>query len=168
MADWKTTSEAGFKFEDFCLDEVQKKFPLAYKNMKREDYSFYDIILFNGSFASDYVPKTVECKYDEMSYVSGNICIETGCYGRSSGLLITKADYWMIGNGHEMFLIERTQISQCIVDNMNEIMYRKNHPIKQEDGVVKDMNFYLIPKRIFIKYCLEYGDIDKLTYDKLI
>jgi hypothetical protein len=65
--------------------------------MKKEEYSFYDIVLFNGSFAEP--SKTLECKYDEMASISGNICIEVGCNGRLSGLLITKANYWLIVDG---------------------------------------------------------------------
>ena len=52
MADWKESSRMGFEFEDFCLKDLNEKlFPLAYKNMKKEEYSYYDIILFNGNFA---------------------------------------------------------------------------------------------------------------------
>jgi hypothetical protein len=46
MADWKTTSEVGFNFEDFCLNDIiMKKYPLAVKNTNKDDYSYYDIVI---------------------------------------------------------------------------------------------------------------------------
>lgn len=166
MADWKTTSQAGFKFEDFCLMDInEKKYPLAYKNMKKEEYSYYDIILFNGNFVEN---KTVECKFDEKAHETGNICIEVGCNGRLSGLLITTADFWIIGDGHEMFLIKKSKIVDCILENEANIQLRKKYPVEQEDGIVKEMNFYLIPKRIFRNYCLEATSMIDMKYDKMI
>lgn len=166
MADWKTTSGIGFDFEDICLSEINRKInPLAYKNMKKEEYSYYDLILFNGNFNEKQ--KTVECKFDKLAHETGNICIEVGCNGRLSGLLITKADFWLIGDGHDMFLIKREDISRCISENSN-IRYNNKYPVTQEDGVVKEMNFYLIPKRIFINYCLEVNDVEKMTYVKMV
>jgi hypothetical protein len=166
MADWKTTSEAGFEFEDFCLVDITKKInPIAYKNMIKENYSYYDIILFNGKFNEKQ--KTVECKFDEKAHETGNICIEVGCNGRLSGLSITTADFWLIGDGYEMFLIKREDISRCIYENP-DIRYYKKCPVTQEDGVVKIMNFYLITKNLFKKYCLEATGINEMTYEKMI
>lgn len=168
MADWKTTSEAGFNFEDFCLSEINQKVnPLAYKNLIKGDFSYYDIILFDGNFAEGHKQKTIECKFDEMAAISQNICIEVGCNGRWSGLLITKADFWLIGDGIEIFLIKKEDISRCITENTYNIQYRRKERVKQEDGVVKEMDLYLIPKRIFVNYCLEFGNINEMKYDKL-
>jgi hypothetical protein len=167
MSDWKTTSKMGFKFEEFCLKDINEKvLPLAYKNMKKEDYSYYDIILFNGNFAEP--SKTLECKYDAMASISGNICIEVGCNGRLSGLLITKADYWLIGDGTTAYLIKKEMIHDCIMNHMKKIQYRKKERVLQEDGVVKEMDMYLIPKRLFEPYCSEISDINNIKYDILV
>ena len=168
MASWNETSKAGFDFEDFCLKDInEKKNPLAYRNMKKEEYSFYDIVLFDGNLSENHVQKTIECKFDERAHETGNIFIETGCNGRWSGLLITKADYWQIGDGYEMYLIEKHMINKCIVEHP-EITYKKNFPVKQEsDNVTKHMTFYLIPKTLFREYCLEVSEIDKMTYEKI-
>lgn len=169
MGSWTETSAAGFKFETFCLEDItKKKYPLAYKNMKKEDYSFYDIILFDGNFAEGHPQKTVECKFDEKAHETGNICIEIGCNGRWSGLLLTKADFWLIADGHEMFLIKKSRIVDCIMDNDDKIFYKKKYPVTQEDGVVKEMNFYLIPKTIFSQYCMEVTGINDMIYDKMV
>jgi hypothetical protein len=167
MPSWKEASALGFKFEKFTLEDINKKvLPLAYKNMKKEDYSYYDIILFNGDFS--IIPKTLECKYDEMASVTGNICIETGCNGRWSGLLITKADYWLIADGETAYLIETKRIHDCITENMNQIDYRKSCRVKQEDKIIKDMDIYLIKKSIFAPYCCEISPINEIKYSCLL
>jgi hypothetical protein len=167
MPSWKEASELGFKFEKFILEDINNKIlPLAYKNMKKEDYSYYDIILFNGDFSKP--SKTLECKYDEMASLTGNICIETHCNGRWSGLLITKADYWLIADGCMAYLIETKKIHDCIMNNMKIIEYKTNCPVLQENGITKDMNMYLIKKTIFEPYCSEISNISELKYDCLI
>jgi hypothetical protein len=166
MASWKETSEMGFEFEDFVLEDINKKvLPLAYKNTIKENYSFYDIILFKGNFGEQ--SKTLECKYDEKASHTGNICIEVGCNGRASGLLVTTADYWLIGDGYIGYLIETTRIREYILENGNEIIYKPKCLIKQEDGVYKEMDIYLIKKSIFEKYCSEINNIDDMKYDCL-
>ena len=167
MPSWSEASALGFKFEKFALEDINKKvLPLAYKNMKKEDYSYYDIILFNDDFSKP--PKTLECKYDEMASITGNICIETGCNGRWSGLLITKADYWLIADGETAYLIETKKIRDCIMNNMKIIDYRKSCRVKQEDGITKDMDIYLIKKSIFVPYCSEIGNINEMKYSSLL
>jgi len=162
MADWKESSEMGFEFEDFTLIDLNSKhFPLAYKNMKKEDYSYYDIILLKDSLINF---KTAECKFDEMSSITGNICIEVGCWGRQSGLLITKADFWIIGDGKVTYIAKPSKIHDCIVDNMNRIEYKKNWNVEQKRGVFKEMNMYIIPKRIFEPYCEEVGNVNEMKY----
>jgi hypothetical protein len=166
--DWKRTSELGFKFEDFCLKDINdKKYPLAYKNLKKDELSYYDIILFDGNFGESHQQKTIECKFDEVAHETGNICIETGCNGRWSGLFITKADYWLIADGHDMYLIKKDNIRKCIDENMDVIMIKRKFPVKQEDGVVKEMDLILIPKRVFTLYCLEVGTMNNMKYEKL-
>jgi hypothetical protein len=167
MASWKETSKAGFEFEDFCLKDInEKKNPLAYKNMIKENYSFYDIILHDGNFSNEHNQKTAECKFDEMAAITGNICIETGCNGRLSGLLITKATYWIIGDGVTMYLTTPAEIRRCLTENPN-IDYRKNQKVPQKKGENKLMDMYLIPKRIFENYCLEISGMDNMTYEKI-
>jgi hypothetical protein len=170
MADWNTTSTMGFDFEKITLQDIsEKKYPLAFRNMKKEDYKYYDIVLFNGKFPI-YIDEQikVECKYDEMASITGNICIEVGCNTRASGLTDTKAKYWIICDGKTTYLIEKQRIHDCIVDNMDKIEYRKNCRVMQENGITKDMDIYLIKKSIFEPYCLEIADKDKMTYEKMI
>jgi hypothetical protein len=167
MASWKITSKLGFDFEKFILEDINEKIlPLAYKNMIKEKYSLHDIILFNGDFSKP--PKTLECKYDLMAGITGNICIEVGCNGRWSGLLISKADYWLIADGEKAYIAERQKIHECIVENMENIEYMKNCRVLQENSITKDMDIYLIKKSIFEKYCVEISNINELKYSCFI
>ena len=161
MAGFDVTFKMGDDFEDFTiLDLREKGFPNAYKNIIKDNFCFYDIILPD-------IEKTLECKFDAKGLESGNICVETGCNGRLSGILDTKAEYWLFSDSVTSYLIEYTQIRKCINENPN-LDYRRNHAVDQEDGSTKDMNFYLIPKRIFIPYCCEVAGINEMKYNKLI
>lgn len=167
MGSWKETSKIGFKFEDIILADInEKKYPLAYKNNIKENYSLYDIILFDGNVSPNHKQKTVECKADEFALISKNICLETSCNGRLSGILNTKADYWIIGVGNILYLITYDNIRKCLSENPN-IQYRKKEKIEQEKGVYKEVSMYLVPIRIFEKYCIEINEISNMTYNLL-
>lgn len=168
--DWNSTSKAGFEFEDKFLEDIsKKKYPLAFKNMIKEEFSYYDVMLYNGKLP--IIPNEqikVECKFDEMAHETRNICIETGCNGRLSGLLITTADYWVISDGCDVFVTKTSEIRKCIIENGHQIQYRKNYRVTQERGKYKEMNLYLIPRRIFEQYCSEIGEINNMKYDSLV
>jgi hypothetical protein len=135
--------------------------------MKKEEFSFYDIVLFDGNFSEHHKQKTLECKYDKMASLTGNICIETVCNSRMTGLLITKADFWIISDGKTSYLIKTDEIRRCINENPN-IPCKNKCPVLQEDGITKEMDFYLIPKRIFEPYCSEVSSINNMKYNSLL
>lgn len=167
MAEWLESLKIGDNFEKYVLEGLNNiLFPLAYKNMKKEDYSYYDIVLMTANSLVNY--KTLECKYDYMASITGNICIEVACNGRLSGLLITKADYWIIGDGIKVYIIKKDRIRDCIVENPDSIKYDKACNIEQGKGVFKTMSIYLIPKRIFEKYCDEISDIENINFECLL
>jgi hypothetical protein len=67
-----------------------------------------------------------------------------------------------------MFLITKDAIHDCIIKNIDNILYRSKYPVNQGDGEYKSMNFYLIPKKIFKHWCLEISNIYEMKYDKLV
>ena len=125
----------------------------------------HDIVLLKDSLVNY---KTVECKFDEMGAVSGNICIEVGQFGRQSGLLITKAEHWIISDGITTFIAKTKRIHDCIVENMHQIEYKRKERVEQKKGVFKEMDMYIIPRRFFIPYCDEIGNINEMKYDCLL
>jgi len=110
--------------------------------------------------------KTVECKFDRAANETGNICIEVGCNGRWSGLLLTTANYWIITDGVTGYIIETQKIKDCIHENDGKGVWKKYKcRVEQERGMTKDMDIYLIPKRIFEPYCCEVSNINEMKYD---
>ena len=167
MASFQDALDEGKKFENIILDDIkQKKYPLAYRNMVKENLAYYDIVLED---INSNQKKTIECKYDKKSAETGNICIEVGCNGRLSGLLVTTADFWMITDTFKGYLIKTENIRKCIHEKENEIEYKPKCWVKQEDdNHYKQMNMFLIPNDIFVEYCDEVNLINEMKYDCLI
>jgi hypothetical protein len=167
---WQETSEEGFGYENECLKDINnKKYPVAYRNLDKEKYKLYDIILFDGKIPIVLENhKKVECKFDKRGLFTGNICIEVGCNGIASGLITSEAEYWIICDSVTEYLIKKSEIHRCIVENINIIRYEPKYLLKQEGGIYKEMSLYLINSTIFTDYCLEIKDRGKLTYEKMI
>jgi len=168
MASWKESLEIGENFEKFVTNNIQKKLGLnVTKNEVVIKYKLYDLTLENGI--------TVECKCDERAENTKNICIETHCEGNESGILTTTADYWMITDNIQGFLIKTDEIRRCIIEGHTDLypeeptkfLHIVNYPVKQEDKSVKIMNFYTIPIHLFSKYCIEVNHINNMTYENL-
>jgi hypothetical protein len=168
MASWKESLKVGDVFERFVKIDIWRKTKLkSTKNEVAANLKLYDLILENDL--------TIECKYDKKGKESGNICIETRCNGKKSGIMTTTADYWVITDGEKTFLIKTKEIKRCIYEGFTALfpneptkfLHMKKYPVKQEDGVTKLMDFFTIPMRIFSEYCVEVEDIDKMTYKEL-
>ena len=168
MASWKESLKIGEDFEKFVIREIKTKLAVsATKNEVAANLKLYDITLENS--------KTIECKCDERAEDTKNICIETHCDGKESGILSTSADYWMITDNLQGFLIKTTELRRCIEEGHTSLfpeeptkfLYMTNYPVKQEDGSRKLMNFYTIPIHLFSEYCVEVAEINEITYKEL-
>ena len=168
MASWEKSLEIGESFEKFVMREIKNKLALnATKNEVAANLKLYDITIENS--------KTVECKCDERAEDTRNICIETHCDGKESGILTTAADYWMITDNIQGFLIKTDELKRCIDEGHTSLfpeeptkfLHMTNYPVKQEDGSKKLMNFYTIPIHLFSEYCVEVANINEMTYKEL-
>ena len=168
MASWRESLEIGENFEKFVINEIESKLALsATKNEVAANLKLYDITLGNG--------KTIECKCDERAEDTKNICIETHCDDNESGILTTAADYWLITDNLQGFLIKTSELKKCIHEGHTSLfpeeptkfLHMTNYPVKQEDGSRKLMNFYTIPTWLFAEYCVEVADINEMTYKEL-
>ena len=168
MASWEKSLEIGGSFEKFVIEEIKNKLALsATKNEVVANLKLYDITLENGI--------TIECKCDERAEETRNICIETHCDDNESGILTTTADYWMITDNQQGFLIETAELKKCIEEGHTSLfpeeptkfLHMVNYPVKQEDGSRKLMNFYTIPIHLFAEYCVEVEDINEMKYSAL-
>jgi len=165
MASWKESLDIGEKFEKFIANDIINKLGLnVTKNEVASNLKLYDLTVENG--------KTIECKCDERAEDTRNICIETHCDDNESGILTTSADYWLITDNIQGFLIKTSEIKRCIEEchtslypnKPTKFLHMVNYPVKQEDKSVKLMNFYTIPIWLFIKYCSEVSDINDMKY----
>lgn len=168
MASWKESLEIGENFEKFVMDDIKTKLGLnIIKNEVAIKYKLYDLTLENNI--------TIECKCDERAEDTKNICVETHCEGNESGILTTAADYWMITDNIQGYLIKTSELRRCIEEGHTSLypeeptkfLHMVNYPVKQEDKSKKIMNFYTIPIWLFAEYCEEVSDINNMKYEEL-
>jgi len=165
MASWKESLAIGESFEKFVMQDIASKLDISVeKNEVAANLKLYDLTLEDGT--------TIECKCDERAEETKNICIETHCNGKESGILTTAADYWFITDNVKGYLIKTSELRRCIDEGHTSLfpeeptkfLHMVNYPVKQEDGAVKLMNFYTIPTHLFSEYCLEVNDINDMKY----
>ena len=168
MASWKESLKIGESFEAFVMSRIFKGIGVnSIKNDVKAKLKLYDITLENGL--------TIECKCDERAEETRNICIETHCDGKESGILTTSADFWIVSDNVKAYLIETSELKICIDEGHTSLfpeeptrfLHMTNYPVKQEDGSRKLMNFYTIPTHLFAEYCVEVEDINEMKYNAL-
>lgn len=146
MASWKDSLRIGEKFEKFIMVNIKNKLGLdVIKNDDSSKFKLFDLTIENG--------KTIECKCDERAEDTKNVCIETHCDGKESGILTTAADYWLITDNNQGFLIKTSELKRCIYEGYGSLfpeeptkfLHMKKYPVKQDDGATKLMDFYTIP-----------------------
>jgi len=169
MASWEESLKIGEGFEEFVRTDVNKKTGLRMvKNFAPDMLKYWDFDIFENR-------KKIECKCDERAEETKNICIETHCDDNESGILTTRADYWMITDNVQGYLIKTDELKRCIDEGHTSLfpeeptkfLHMTNYPVKQEDGSKKLMNFYTIPIHLFSEYCVEVADINEMTYKEL-
>ncbi len=130
----------GHQFEELVLQKIQEKYPTAV--LVPGKFKPYDIFIPEKDLK-------VEVKVDLKSQQTKNILIELRMFGKKSGLLSTKADYWIIYTGSEYLWTKPQRIIECII--LNNIPSQK--VLGKDDDVEKDA--CLIPIHIFKKYVLD-------------
>lgn len=137
---FKRDFSVGNQFEHKVLNKIQEKYPTAV--LVPGKFKPYDIFIPEKDLK-------VEVKVDLKSQETKNILIELKMYGKRSGLLSTRADYWIIFTGKEYLWTKPKKIIECII--MNNIPSQK--VLGAGDDVKKDA--CLIPIHIFKKYLLD-------------
>lgn len=132
--------ERGGDGEAMVLELLRKKYPSAVRIPNK--FSFYDIWI-------PEIGKSIEVKCDFKSCETGNIVIEVAMYGKPSGLLVTKADFWVFYDGERLVKITPQKIFEFIILEKCEWL----HIIGAGDSVKKKA--YLLPKAKFFKQCDE-------------
>lgn len=136
MNTFQSDLAAGLHVEALALSMVQRKYPCA---TMIAAYKGYDI----------WVPEThksIEVKYDRMSNATGNFFIEVEYNGKTSALLTTTADYWLIYDDRVFAWITPRRLFECIM--LNEL------PLQSFAGVGGSAykQGYLIKKELLFIY----------------
>lgn len=179
--DFDVEFEEGKKYEeDKVLDIIKKTgYVLTHRQLgdDKSTLSDYDINI-------PEINNTMECKLDKAGLTTNNVCIEVGQDGRPSGLLLTKAGFWLQSTGDHEYLAKSDAIKKLIKEkysdvlnalidgtgtngNLSRIQFQSRFP-KEQKGYIKYMDWYLIPKELFKTICLEDKPSGELTYDGLI
>lgn len=109
MAKFNESLLIGKKLEHLVLEEViHKRYPSAV--MITSKFAEYDIFIPEKDLK-------IEVKQDKKSMFTGNLVVELMMYGKPSGLLKTKADYWYWETGNNLLCIKPRKIFECILLN---------------------------------------------------
>jgi hypothetical protein len=100
---------------------------------------------------------TYEVKADRMTCKTGNIFVEFECSGKPSGIMATKADFWIhfICKYNNLKCDEYVKIK---VDNLKELIKNNNLKVKN-GGDNYNAKGYIIPRRVLKTY-LRDCDVD--------
>jgi hypothetical protein len=159
----------GDVFENKIIEDITNKLNIkCLLNDDESNYKYYDIILVDKN-------KTIECKHDLKFKSTGRFVIETHCNGNESGILTTKADYWILGDLDTIYIFKTEDLKRCIdecytklyPEEPTRIFYYQNYDVQQSDGRYKPMNFFLINIKVIIEYCGEYGEFENIKYISL-
>lgn len=194
--DFNESNEIGKILEDIGIRDIGKIYPSIHKYLPNN--GDYDLFI-------DEINEGVECKNDVAAARTVNICIEFGQDGRESGIVLTKAKFWLHYDQTNLYLALTDEIrklinaydeywkgyNKTIEEEKSIIEYEKNAVIKygemyddisktkgfvilkqlkfpeEQNGYTKLMDWYLIPKTIFKKYCLEVNLVNDMTYKNL-
>lgn len=130
----------GKKIESRVLRWIQQKYREAY--IIEGNYKYFDI----------YIPeldKRVEVKKDEKSLETGNFLIEAHHFGKPSGLITTRADYWVFYDATQFYWITPDQLKNIILLN--------GFPLREfvGNGDTIPKKAFLIPKNFIIEKSLK-------------
>lgn len=140
MQTFKRDLNKGENIEEQVLSIIQLRYPAA---TKIEGYfPNYDIWI-------PEINKSVEVKSDEKSMETGNIVVELEMYGKPSGILKSKADYWVFFDGFKFLWTTPIKIFECILLNkLNFVSFIGNGDTQQKKAI-------LIKKELLGEYLLQ-------------
>lgn len=122
--------EVGLSIEEKLIRHIRNKYPSA---SPVHAYKGYDIWI-------PEISKSIEVKYDPMSNETGNFVVEIEMFGKRSGLMSTKADYWAFYDEHKCYLLTPMDIVFCIFNN--RLQYREF----VGKGDTESKKAFLVPK----------------------
>ena len=150
--EFKESLKEGKKVEKEILIIIQSKYPNAYMidGYKKE----YDIVV-------PEIDKTVEVKQDKKSNFTNNYVVEIFMFGKPSGLLSSKADYWVFSDGYKLTWTTRDIIKDKIL--------LENYKLFEfvGKGDTEPKKAYLVPKQDIENTALKVYNLDDKIYREI-
>lgn len=112
MSNFQLDLERGVSVENKVIDLIREKYPCACRILG--DFKDYDI----------WIPEIsagIEVKYDPRSNETNNFVIEIESRDSLSGLLTTKAKFWVLYDDNAFCVIKPSEIIKCIF--LNKLTY---------------------------------------------
>jgi len=133
--DFNTDLERGKIAEHEVCGIIKQFHPQAY--VVEGEQSGYDIVVPD-------VPTMLEVKYDYLACKTGNYFVETRSNGKSSGLSVTKAHYWVFMSDDEIVWVSTESLRYAIESwGLKLLTFDRITPPKQG---------YLLPRNKLLFY----------------
>ena len=117
-----------------------------YSITKVQDEANHNAMLYDGKLSDGEEDIKIEVKTDLKIKVAGNFFIEYSQYGKKSGFDATQADYWVINDTENYWLIPVSSIGQTLRD------LNRNGGLKKAQNVTHGYvtKGYIIKKSILL------------------
>ncbi len=132
--------EANMQFEDASIDKAIDYFNKnndgkPYRVLRRPDETNYRALKFDAEITNSDNTIKLEVKTDHKSVATGNFFIEYAAYGKPSGIAITDADYYIINDTVDYFMISVSRLFR-IIKRYDELCKLRRVEFKNSDGLV--------------------------------
>lgn len=140
-------------YEDIAVEKAVKYFSESrqkpFQVSKAQDGVNYKTVLYDAELTCGDETVRVEVKTDHRSAETGNFYIEHHQYEKASGILTTQADYYIINDTVDYFLISVDDLIEMIEYYAErKVLLRRNFP--NRDGLWTEG--YLIKKQLALEH----------------
>ena len=153
-AEFRKQLEDNRPYEDIAIQKAIKHFdkespdePL--KLLRRPDDANYNLWKFDGEIGNGSKLTKLEVKTDHKSVATGNLFIEYFGYGKPSGIAITEADYYIINDTVDYYMISVARLFR-IIERYDEVGKLKRVECKSTSKHVT--KGYIVRKAVVLKF----------------
>jgi len=146
--------EASRPLEDAAIAKALEHFNKTspdkpYRIIRRPDKTNYRVYKYDAEISNDDQTIKIEAKADLRSAETGNFFVEYYAYGKPSGISITDADYYVIDDAVDLYMITVTKLNR-IIQRYDEVGKLKHVEFKSPDGLIT--KGYLLKKAVVAKF----------------
>ena len=146
--------EANMPFENLAIEKTVEFFTTncpdkPFKVLRRPDDTNYNVLKFDAEIGNGEQIIRVEVKTDHKSRQTGNFFIEYFGYGKPSGIAITDAEYYVINDTVNYYLISVSRLLR-IIKRYAEVGKLKRVQFSSSSGCVT--KGYIFKKAVLLKF----------------